>query len=56
MPTLPGRKTYILAALLVANNVAGALGLWTPENVELFNWLFGGGALAAVRAGIAKGQ
>ncbi len=52
---LSGYKTYIFAALLVLNNLAVAAGLVTPEITELLNWIFGGGALASVRAGIAKG-
>lgn len=49
---LNGYKTYIFAALLVANNAAVAAGLMTPEVTEMLNWIFGGGALAAVRQGI----
>lgn len=51
---LKGYKTYIFAALLVLNNVATAAGLMTPETAELLNWVFGGGALASVRAGIGN--
>ena len=51
---LSGYKTYIFAALLVANQIALAMGLLTPEVVETLNWVFGGGALAALRAGVAK--
>ncbi len=51
---LSGYKTYIFAGLLVLNNLAVAAGWMTPELTELLNWLFGGGALAALRAGVAK--
>lgn len=49
---LKGYKTYIFAALLVANNLAMSAGLLTPEVTDVLNWVFGGGALAALRAGI----
>jgi len=51
---LKGKKTYILAALLVANNFAMSYGMLTPEVTEMLNWLFGGGALASMRAGVAR--
>ena len=51
---LSGYRTYIFAALLVLNNLAEAAGLYTPEVTELLNWLFGGSALAALRAGVAR--
>jgi len=51
---LKGKKTYILAALLVANNFAMSYGLLTPEVTEMLNWLFGGGAMASMHAAIAR--
>ena len=51
---LEGKKTYIMAGLLVLNNVAQQMGWMTPETTEILNWIFGGGALAALRMGVAK--
>jgi len=51
---LKGKKTYILAALLVANNFAMSYGLLTPEVTGLLNWIFGGGAMASMHAAIGR--
>ena len=51
---LDGYKTYIFVAFLMLNNALEALGWMTPGTVETLNWIFGGGALAALRAGVAK--
>jgi hypothetical protein len=54
MKVLKGKKTYIFAALLVANNLAMSAGLLTPEVTDTLNWLFGGSALAALRGGMSS--
>lgn len=52
---LSGYKTYIFAALLVINGVAESAGWWSnPDIAEMLNWIFGGSALASLRAGIPK--
>jgi hypothetical protein len=53
---LTGKKTYLSAILLALASFARALDWLSPEQYELLLGLLASLGLAALRAGVAKGE
>lgn len=51
---LSGKKTYIVAFVIAALNVAVALGWITPDHLAQINAVLVALGLGALRAGVAK--
>lgn len=52
--TLQGKKTYIIAFIMAALNLAVAFGWISPENLEQINIVLVALGLGALRAGVSK--
>jgi hypothetical protein len=53
---LSGKKTYIMAAVMAIGAFARGMGWLTQEQFELLMSAAGSMGLAALRAGMAKGE
>lgn len=51
---LSGKKTYLVALLIAALNLAVALNWISPDHLAQINWVLSALGLGALRAGVAK--